>query len=114
MSTQWVVLFDIEGVDTLVPWGELAQDRMMATLSGEDAGKVASPNHIVSRMMLRARFNGQRHPEVWAYNTQEDIAYDEMRGLWEDNPQYMADLVRSKGEQLYGDKPGTKRKPVIV
>jgi hypothetical protein len=87
---------------------------MMATLSGEDAGKVANPNHIVSRMMLRARFNQQRNPEVWGYNTEEDIAYDDMRDLWESNPQYMADLVRSKGEQFFGDKPGTKRKQVIV
>jgi len=112
MSTQWVVLFDNEGVDTLVPWGELVEERVMATLSGEKPP--SSPNHIVSRMMLRARFNQQRNPEVWAYNTQEDIAYDDMRGMWEDNPQYMADLVRSKGEQFFGDKPGTKRKQVIV
>jgi hypothetical protein len=112
MSTQWVVLFDNEGVDTLVPWGELAQEQMLATLSGEKPP--SSPNHIVSRMMLRARFNQHRHPEVWGYNTEEDIAYDDMRDLWEDNPQYMADLVRSKGEQFFGDKPGTKRKQVIV
>ncbi len=112
MSTQWVVLFDNEGVDTLVPWGELVEDRVIATLSGEKPP--SSPNHIVSRMMLRARFNQHRNPEVWAYNTQEDIAYDDMRDLWEDNPQYMADLVRSKGEQFFGDKPGTKRKQVIV
>ncbi len=114
MSTQWVVLFDNEGVDTLVPWGELAQEQMLATLSGGNSGDTTKPSLIVSRMILRARFNQHRHPEVWGYNTEEDIAYDDMRDLWEDNPQYMADLVRSKGEQFFGDKPGTKRKQVIV
>ena len=113
MSTQWVVLFDNEGLDTLVPWGELVADRMMTTLSG---GNIQSenPQHIVSRLMLRPRFNEQRFPEVWTYQTDNDIEYSEMRSLWEVNPQYMADLIREKGEQLHGDKPGTKRKQVIV
>ena len=113
MSTQWVVLFDSEGLDTLVPWGDLAQDRMMQTLSGGNIN-AENPQHIVSRMMLRARFNEQRFPEVWTYQTDNDIMYDEMRSLWEANPQYMADLIREKGEQLYGARPGTKRRQVIV
>ena len=113
MSTQWLVLFDSEGLDTLVPWGDLAQDRMMQTLSGGNI-KGENPQHIVSRMMLRARFNEQRFPEVWTYQTEEDVDYLEMRSLWEANPQYMADLIRGKGEQLFGNKPGTRRKPAIV
>jgi hypothetical protein len=113
MCKQWAVLFDSEGLDTLVPWGELAADRMMTKLSG-GAMPSANPQHIVSRMMLRAQFNLQRFPEVWTYQTDEDIEYADMRSLWEDNPQYMADLIRVKGDQLFGDKPGTKRKQVIV
>jgi hypothetical protein len=113
MCKQWAVLFDNEGLDTLVPWGELAADRMMTKLSGGEMTS-ANPQHIISRMMLRARFNEQRSPEVWTYQTDTDIEYDEMRSLWEANPQYMADLIRAKGEQLHGDKPGTKRRQVIV
>lgn len=113
MSTQWIVLFDCEGVDTLVPWGELMADRMMTTLSGGEI-KSANPQHIVSSMMMRARFNSQRSPEVWTYQTEEEVDYPEMRSLWEANPQYMADLIRDKGEQLFGDKPGTRRKQTIV
>ena len=113
MATQWVVLFDNEGLDTLVPWSTIVEDRVMEKLSGGEI-KAANPNHIVSRMMLRARFNEHRHPEVWGYNTQEDIDYEDMRSMWQANPQYMADLVRSKGDQLHGAKPGTKKKPAIV
>ena len=113
MCKQWAVLFDNEGLDTLVPWGELAADRMMQTLSGGNI-KGENPQHIVSRMMLRARYNAHRFPEVWTYQTDTDIEYHEMRSLWEANPQYMADLIRVKGEQLHGDKPGIKRKQVIV
>lgn len=113
MCTQWVVLFDTEGLDSLVPWGDLAQDRMMTKLSGGEM-KSENPQHIVSRLMLRARFNSQRSPEVWIYQTDTDIDYNEMQELWEADPQYMADLIRVKGEQLHGDKPGTKRKQVIV
>jgi hypothetical protein len=113
MSTQWVVLFDNEGLDTLVPWTDIAQDRMITKLSGGQI-KSQNPQHIVSRIMMRAQFNPQRFPEVWTYQTDTDLPYDQMREMWNSDPQHMADLVRSKGDQLYGDKPGCKRKPAIV
>lgn len=113
MCTKWIVLFDNEGVDTLIPWSDIEEDRIMTKLSG---GELTSqnPQHIISRTMMRAQLNPQRNPEVWAYNTAGDMDVDEMRQLWIDSPQYMADLIRTKGDQLFGAKPGTKKVPVIV
>ena len=112
MSTQWVVLFDNEGLDTLVPYGDMVEEQVMSKLAGNEMSREAQ--HTISRIMLRARFNEQRHPEVWCYSTADDIEYQDMRDAWENNPQYMADLVRKSGEQLHGTKPGQQRAPVIV
>jgi hypothetical protein len=111
MSTQWVVLFDNEGLDTLVPWSELVEETVMSKLSGEP--RVGpNPQHIVSNTMMRARLNTQRNTEVWAYNTSDDIDVDTMREVWDSSPQYMADLVRSKGTNLFGKDHS--KKPKIV
>lgn len=99
MATQWIVLFDSQGVDALLPWSDLKADDMLEILSGRPS-KEKSFNRI-NMMIVRARANPQRFPEVWAYDTDFDVEVDGMRQLWEDNPQYMADLVRSKGTALY-------------
>ena len=112
MSTQWIVLFDNEGLDTLVPYSDMVEEQVMSKLAGGKMNRDAQ--HTISRIMLRARFNEQRHPEVWCYSTAEDMEYKDMRDLWEASPQYMADLIRKSGQQLHGTKPGQQRAPVIV
>jgi hypothetical protein len=111
MATQWVVLFDNEGLDTLIPWSELQEETVMSVLSGKP--RVGpNPQHVVSNTLMRARLNTHRNTEVWAYNTSNDIDVDEMRHVWDESPQYMADLVRAKGENLFGKK--SSKPPKIV
>jgi hypothetical protein len=114
MCTKWIVLFDNEGVDTLIPWSDVQEDIIIKKLSGENLNGHQSPVSIISRTIMRAQVNPQRNPEVWSYSTSSDMEVDEMRQLWVDSPQYMADLIRTKGDQLFGAKPGTKKTPVIV
>lgn len=114
MCTRWIVMFDNEGVDTLVPWSNVTEEIIMSKLSGTPRMPSESPQQIISRIMMRAQMNPHRSPEVWSYGTAGEMDVDEMHQLWIDSPQYMADLVRSKGDQLFGAKPGTKKAPVIV
>jgi hypothetical protein len=62
-------------------------------------------------MIMRAKANHQRFPEVWAYDTAEDYDYEDMRSMWEGSPQVVADLVREKGTNLF---KYAKEKSVIV
>ncbi len=109
MAKQWVVLFDTLGLDVLVPWDDLKGDDMLAILSGKNPAKKG--NKHVNMMIARAQANHQRYPEVWAYDTSEDYDYEEMRQIWTDSPQHVADLVREKGTNLF---KYTKEKLVIV
>jgi hypothetical protein len=96
MSTEWVVMFDNEGLDTLIPWTELKHERVIGILSGE---LPRSEQHIISRTILRAQMNPQRKPEIWGFNTSSDISEDDMLQMWQESPQGMADLVRENGNQ---------------
>jgi len=109
MAKQWVVLFDTLGVDTLLPWDDLKGDDMIAVLSGKAPGKKG--NRHVSMMVIRAQANHQRFPEVWAYDTAEDYEYEEMKKMWEDSPQVVADSVRERGTSLF---KYAKEKAIIV
>jgi len=109
MAKQWVVLFDTLGVDTLIPWDDLKADDMLAVLSGRKPR-----DHVgqrINMMIMRAKANHQRFPEVWAYDTSDDFEYEDMRNMWEESPQGIADLVREKGTNLF---KYAKEKSVIV
>lgn len=99
MARQWVVLFDTLGVDTLIPWDDLKAEDMLAVLAGKKPKD--SINKRINMMVIRAQANIQRWPEVWAYDTATDYDYDHMRKMWEEMPQSLADLVRTKGTNLF-------------
>lgn len=99
MARQWVVMFDTLGVDTLIPWDDLKGEDMLTVLAGKKPKD--SLNKRISLVVLRAKANMQRWPEVWAYDTSEDYEEPFMRQMWEDSPQHMADLVRKKGINLF-------------
>jgi hypothetical protein len=109
MARQWIVLFDTLGVDTLVPWDDLKADDMLRILSGHKSTNRL--NGRVNMMIMRAQANQQRWPEVWAYDTTDDFEEADMREMWHDAPQGMADLVREKGTCLYRT---SRPKEVIV
>lgn len=99
MSKQWVVMFDCAGVDTLIPCDEMKTREMLEWLGGKPH-KSELAIHI--RMaMIRAKSNHQRFPEVWVYDCEEDFSESEMRQMWNNAPQTMADLVRKKGNCLF-------------
>lgn len=59
---------------------------------------------IVRMMALRARFNPQRHYEIYSVNTDYSITAEDMRSMFENDPQGSADLVRKRGNKLYSDR----------
>ena len=109
MSKQWAVLFDSNGLDGLISCDEMRTEEMLKWIGGAKFDSKLST--YVTMMILRAQANPQRFPEVWVYNTEEDFTEEDMRKLWDDMPQRMADLVRSKGTSLYRFR---KEKSVIV
>lgn len=69
-------------------------------------------NTIIQTLTLRARYNPQRHYEIYAVDCSEDMDEAFWREQWEENPQFTADLIREKGHKIFSDRRQTK--PVIV
>lgn len=99
MSKQFVVMFDRTGVDTLIPCDEMKTREMLEWLGGKPHKSELA--YHVNIALMRARYNPHRSPEVWVYETEDDFEESEMRGMWDESPQGMADLVRKKGKCLF-------------
>ena len=112
----FLLSWDMHGLESVIDVTEWERrsiqadkERIWGVLSSEDLHDPGNPvernlNQIVTAILLRARVNSQRHYEVYTVQTDATITADDMKQMFEDNPQAMADLVRERGTRLWSDR----------
>ena len=119
----FVLAWDCEGLESVVPVSdieakntELEQERMLKILSdpeGRDPGiQGQSIGGILNRLQLRAQLNSHRHYEIYSVCVDASIDAEQLREMFDENPQNMADLIRERGNKIYSNR--RLRSPVIV
>ena len=53
---------------------------------------------------LRARYNSQRHYEIYLITATPGIGEDDIRSMFEASPQTAADTIRRIGQEYYSDR----------
>jgi len=121
----FLLSWDMTGLESLIDLTTLEKlheqeekVRMMAILSDPDARDPGDQtgsllNQIVQNILLRARVNQQRHYEVYTIQTTPGITEKDLWDMFNNDPQYAAELIRERGNQLYSDRVN-KRTQVIV
>jgi hypothetical protein len=65
---------------------------------------VPKNNFNVMHWEMRAQYNPQRHYEIYAIGVDSSITQEDIRDMFETDPQYAADLIRARGERIYGHR----------
>jgi len=100
--SEFLISWDTNGIESIVPIGEWRNENLVAKLSGEH-----EPHNIGSTynmLCMRARFNPQRFPQIWGINVDDNITAEMLREIADTTPQVLVDLVKEKGVKFYGDK----------
>lgn len=100
MSREYLAMWDQEGLECLFDITDMDHNMMIAKLKGESF-KV--PFNL-STLILRARYNSQRHYEIYTFSTEDSITQDQVKELFDINPQYIVDFIRKEGRKLYSDR----------
>ena len=66
-------------------------------------------NQIFFAMSMRARYNPQRHYEIYSIHTSADISKEDLASMFDNDPQGTADLIRERGTKLYSDRSTKER-----
>lgn len=103
MSKNFVVMWCCEGLEAIVDVEGIEHNNMLHALKTGVLPK-ATIDQYLTMMMFRARANTQRHYEIYAISAQEGIEEDDIRDMFETNPQYAADTCRRIGEKIYSDR----------
>lgn len=98
---QFVAMWDCYGLEYLEDITELHGKKVWAELQG-NANEVRIPNLL--HLELRARYNTQRHYEIYVFNAKEGITKNDIQEMFNNDPQSAADAVRRVGYCYYGDR----------
>ena len=69
-------------------------------------------NFNIEHWKLRARYNTQRHYEIYAIGVEGSITQEDLAEMFKQDPQYAADLIRARGERIYGHRR-TKKDAIV-
>lgn len=101
MNHQFLVMWCNEGLEFVVDITADEQQRTWSTLKGETP-KYTIPN--INHLILRARYNTQRHYEIYSVDAVAGITADDIRDMFENSPQTAADTIRERGHCIYNDR----------
>jgi len=94
----FIAYWDCLGFETIIDCTSWERQTLLNQISGKELKPAPINLHA---MLLRARFNPQRGPEIWSFTTTEEITEAELKEIAQKNPQQLVDLVRERGKCLY-------------
>lgn len=93
-------MWDCEGLECLFNVEDHARREMKRRLAGQPPGQGIN----LMAMTLRARYNSQRHYEIYGFTVDEGVDEDSIRDWFQRDPQSIVDWIRKNGQKLYSDR----------
>jgi len=100
----FAIMWDCNGLEAVAKVPDPA-DTTFALLANQPRPQV--PN--INMWELRARYNSQRNYEIYIITATPGIGEDEIRDMFEADPQGSADIIRRIGHKFYSNRETTKR-----
>ena len=100
----FAIMWDCHGLEAIARLPDPA-DRTFALLKGIEPP--ALPN--INMWELRARFNSQRNYEIYLITATPGIGEDDIREMFENNPQVAADTIRRIGHKFVSYRETAER-----
>jgi hypothetical protein len=95
----FAIMWDCYGLEAVARIPDPA-DTTFALLKGVEPPKGPNINH----WLLRARFNTQRNYEIYIITATPGISEDDIREMFENDPQSAADTIRRIGQKYHSDR----------
>ena len=108
MSHTYILSWDCHGLEACINISDIDKENMWESLknTGDNSnqGRPQSVGSIVHMLQMRARYNSQRFYEIYTIDTEDGVSAEDLRALFENDPQGSAELIRERGRKLYSDR----------
>lgn len=106
-NSRWAIMWDCHGLEAIARVPDPA-DLTFAVLANQPKPEVPNIEH----WKLRARYNSQRHYEIYIFDSQDGIDREDIVKMFENGPQHAADTIRRIGHCYYSDR--VKEDKVVI
>jgi hypothetical protein len=114
-TNAYLVYWCEEGLESVIPitqYEHWDSENTFRILNNEQT--IRNPlNNIVQNMILRSKFNEQRHYELYAVDCDTSVSKEDIAQMFELDPQAAAELFRSRGHRLYSARAEKNRVRII-
>ena len=104
----FITMWDTLGFECIVDITSYERAKLLHIIKGEESELRAPVNFY--HLLMRAKANPQRFPEIWSFAATEDITHEALIEISKDDPQMLVDMIRNLGNNLY---TAPKQKAVI-
>jgi hypothetical protein len=110
-TNAFIFSWDQLGIESIVPITQYEHHdkQQLINILSEKRTQKNPLDGILRSLMLRARFNPQRHYEIYAIDCDARLDEAFWRDQWKEYPQETAELIRDRGHRLYSDRASTDR-----
>lgn len=105
-QTSFIFAWDNLGIESIIPiskYDDCASANTWRILNNEEPERNPLMG-IVQNLIFRARYNPQRHYEIYAVSCDDSLDEEHWRKMWEEEPQACANLIRERGQKIYSDR----------
>lgn len=107
-SEVYILSWDMYGLESCINASMIDRERVWNTLANKE-GRNESLGRILNQLTMRARFNSQRHYEIYSIAVDSSITQEDLVEQFKTDPQGMAELIRARGNKIYSDRLEEKR-----
>ena len=111
MNHQFIIMWDCNGLEVCCDVTAAQQKTVWEKLRGELPSESGIPN--LGHLKLRAQYNTQRHYEIYIVDAVEGITADDIRQMFEENPQEAADTIRRLGSCFHSDRVDQDQRVIV-
>lgn len=101
MERAFIVVWCSEGLEWVEDITNQDAKKMWAVLKGEQPKPLSD---MLRFSIIRAKANPQRFYEIYSITAVDGITKMDIVEMFNNSPQYAADIIREKGNQIYSDR----------
>ena len=101
-------MWDMNGLESLINVTQIEKEHAQWEKENifrilKEENHAVKPAHVpLDMMILRAKFNSQRHYEIYTFDS--ELSEQDIRETFEDSPQVIVDAIRGIGHKFYSDR----------
>jgi len=109
-------MWDMNGLESLINVTQIEKEHAQWEKENifrilKEENETVKPAPVPLEMMImRAKFNSQRHYEIYTFDS--ELSEQDIRETFEDSPQVIVDAIRGIGHKFYSDR-ATKSAVII-